>query len=199
MDTKQKIFYEAVNLFSKEGYKGVSMRKIAKEVGIKESSIYNHYKNKEEILTSLFDYFSETLTVYKYNEEEIEKMLEYMSVEDFFKHLIMSFGKSLNSTHDAIARIIYSEQFRNERAKKLMLEKIIGEPASFINKALNIMKKKKLIRNIDTEVAADEYNYVLIALTFEYAHASSNGEDTTFIIKKMFSHVNFICESIKLK
>jgi AcrR family transcriptional regulator len=50
------------------------MREIAKEVGIKESSIYNHYKNKEEILSSLFDYLAEKLTSYRPNEEEIEML-----------------------------------------------------------------------------------------------------------------------------
>ncbi|MDD3224890.1 MAG: TetR/AcrR family transcriptional regulator [Clostridium sp.] len=196
--TKQEIFETSVKLFSKEGYNGVSMREIAKEVGIKESSIYNHYKNKEEILSSLFDYFAENLTAYRPNEEEIEKMLDYMSVEDVFKQLIISFGKSLNGTLDAIARIIYTEQFRNEKAKKLMLENMILEPSRFITKVLKVMSRKKLIKNINMELIADEYNYGLLALTFEYAHAVNNGEDTAPVIKKMFKHVSFICEYIKL-
>ncbi|WP_234117327.1 TetR/AcrR family transcriptional regulator [Clostridium hydrogenum] len=196
--TKQKIFETSVKLFSKEGYNGVSMRQIAKEVGIKESSIYNHYKNKEEILISLFDYFAENLTAHRPSEEEIEKMLSYMSVEDVFKQLIISFGRSLNGTLDDIARIIYTEQFRNEKAKKLMLENMISEPSRFIIKVLKIMYSKKMIKKIDMELIADEYNYGLLALTFEYAHAVNNGEDTALVIKKMFKHVSFICEYIKL-
>lgn len=195
--TKQKIFEAAANLFSKEGYNGVSMREIAKEVGIKESSIYNHYKNKEEILSSLFDYFSETLTIYRPGEEEIEKMLDYMSVEDVFKQLIIGFGKSLNGTLDTIARIVYTEQFRNEKAEKLMLENMLAEPSRFIANVLKIMHRKNLIRDVDFDLVADEYNYVLLAITFEYAHAVNNEEDTAPVIRKMFRHVSFICEYLK--
>lgn len=38
--TKDKIFDTALDLFSKKGYDSVSVRTIASEVGIKESSIY---------------------------------------------------------------------------------------------------------------------------------------------------------------
>ncbi|URZ08564.1 TetR/AcrR family transcriptional regulator [Clostridium felsineum] len=196
-NTKQNIFEEAAKLFAKDGYNGVSMRQIAREVGIKESSIYNHYKNKEEILSSLFDYFAETLTKYRPSEEEIEKMLNYMSVADVFKQLIIGLGKTLNGTLDTIARIIYTEQFRNEKAKKIMLDNLIKEPSEFAAKVLRIMLRKKLIREIDIELIAREYNYALLAITFEYAHAVSTGQDTSPIIKKMFEHVEFICNVIK--
>ena len=50
MNNKEKIFEKSIALFSEYGYDGVSIRKIASAVGIKESSIYNHYKSKESIL-----------------------------------------------------------------------------------------------------------------------------------------------------
>ena len=46
-NNKERIFDVSIDLFSEHGYDGVSIRQIAKEVGIKESSIYNHYKSKE--------------------------------------------------------------------------------------------------------------------------------------------------------
>ena len=48
-NTKAKILKVSTTLFSELGYKGASVRKIAAAVGIRESAIYNHYKNKEEI------------------------------------------------------------------------------------------------------------------------------------------------------
>ena len=61
-NTKEKIFDASIDLFSQYGYTGVSIRQIAKEVGIKESSIYNHYKSKESILESILTYYiNETL------------------------------------------------------------------------------------------------------------------------------------------
>lgn len=53
MDTKQKILYAALDLFSQRGYDAVSVRDIARAVGIKESSLYNHYENKRDIYASI--------------------------------------------------------------------------------------------------------------------------------------------------
>ena len=61
-NTKEKIFDVSIDLFSQDGYDGVSIRQIAKEVGIKESSIYNHYQRKESILESILsNYINEMI------------------------------------------------------------------------------------------------------------------------------------------
>ena len=57
MSNKERIFDKSINLFSEFGYDRVSIRQMAKEVGIKESSIYNHYKSKESILDEILDYY----------------------------------------------------------------------------------------------------------------------------------------------
>ena len=51
--TKQKILIEAVKLFSKEGYKAVSVEQIAEAVGIKAPSLYKHYKSKRDIFNHI--------------------------------------------------------------------------------------------------------------------------------------------------
>ena len=53
MNTKEKILSVALTLFSTKGYKAVSVRHIASDVGIKASSLYNHFENKQEILDEL--------------------------------------------------------------------------------------------------------------------------------------------------
>ena len=40
MTTKERIVQEALNLFSIKGFKGTSVKNIADEVGIKDSSLY---------------------------------------------------------------------------------------------------------------------------------------------------------------
>lgn len=55
MDTKEKILWEALCLFSERGYSAVSVRDIAAAVGIRESSLYNHFPNKRAIFDSIVD------------------------------------------------------------------------------------------------------------------------------------------------
>lgn len=100
------IIKKAIELFSKKGCNGVSMREIAKGVGIRESSIYNHYKSKDEIIDSIFDYFAGSIKNYRPSELELNEMMDFMSPEDLFKHLVISYGRSLNGKLDSIARII---------------------------------------------------------------------------------------------
>lgn len=49
MDTKEKILFNALEMFSQTGYNTVSIRDIAEAMDIKESSIYYHFKNKQDV------------------------------------------------------------------------------------------------------------------------------------------------------
>lgn len=53
MTTKEKIADEALTLFSAKGYKGTSVKNIADAVGIKDSSLYKHFKSKKDIFYSI--------------------------------------------------------------------------------------------------------------------------------------------------
>ncbi len=53
MTTRERIWREALSLFSVKGFEAVSVRDIAGAVGIKESSLYNHYKNKQDIFDTI--------------------------------------------------------------------------------------------------------------------------------------------------
>lgn len=56
MGTREKILEEALTLFSQKGYNGVSVREIAGAIGIKESSLYNHFANKQEIFDQTVEF-----------------------------------------------------------------------------------------------------------------------------------------------
>lgn len=56
MTTKEKIVEAALELFSLRGYDGVSVRDIARAVGIRESSLYNHFESKRAIFDGIVDF-----------------------------------------------------------------------------------------------------------------------------------------------
>ena len=53
--SSQKIKDIAIALFCERGYEGASLADIAELVGIKKSSIYNHYKNKDDLFLHIFE------------------------------------------------------------------------------------------------------------------------------------------------
>lgn len=54
-DTKQKIIDKALELFAAHGYDAVSVGEIAKAVGIKAPSLYNHYPSKQAIFDAIVE------------------------------------------------------------------------------------------------------------------------------------------------
>jgi AcrR family transcriptional regulator len=59
--TKDKILITAARMFSERGYDKVTTREIAKAIGINSASIYHHFSSKDEILKSLYKYYSEQI------------------------------------------------------------------------------------------------------------------------------------------
>lgn len=53
--TQQRILREAAALFAVNGYHGTSTRDIAREVGIRQPSLFHHFASKQEIADRLFE------------------------------------------------------------------------------------------------------------------------------------------------
>ena len=64
MTTKEKILETALDLFSRHGYGGVSVRDIAGTVGIRESSLYNHFENKRAVFDAIVDFCVQQSEIY---------------------------------------------------------------------------------------------------------------------------------------
>ena len=54
-DTKQRILEKSLELFSTKGYDAVSVGEIAKAVGIKAPSLYNHFPSKQAIFGAILE------------------------------------------------------------------------------------------------------------------------------------------------
>lgn len=55
MTTKERILIESMKLFSVSGFDSVSIRTIADAVGVGNSALYKHYKNKQEIFDAIVE------------------------------------------------------------------------------------------------------------------------------------------------
>lgn len=52
---RERILEVSLELFSRQGFAATSMRQIAGQVGIRASSLYNHFESKEAIYAALID------------------------------------------------------------------------------------------------------------------------------------------------
>ncbi|UXI02978.1 TetR/AcrR family transcriptional regulator [Photobacterium sp. TY1-4] len=81
---REKILDAAVDLMSMEGYKHVSMRKIAKQANVGDATIYNYFPNKESLL---YGYFADQV---KKSVEELQSIedIESYSLQEKIQLLI---------------------------------------------------------------------------------------------------------------
>lgn len=82
---KDEIIQTSAILFKKKGFSAVTMRDIAKAMGIKAASLYNHIKSKQEILSeiiiSLAEQFTEQMKIIKNsNDSSIDKLKQIVTL-----------------------------------------------------------------------------------------------------------------------
>ncbi|WP_206663555.1 TetR/AcrR family transcriptional regulator [Sporolactobacillus shoreae] len=176
MSTKQDIFDCALALFSEKGYNGVSMRDIAQKVGIKGSSIYNHYQGKKAIMDDICQTFVNTLAFSRPPLAEIEKKMETMTAGEVIKSLIIAYGTRINEKWTQMARVIFSEHFYNDAAGKIFLEELINNNVSYYVSILAEMKRKGKIKEIDKLLVATLFNNEQVMLSMQYAHCRTSEE-----------------------
>jgi len=195
--TKEKIFDVSIDLFSQKGFDGVSVREIAREVGIRESSIYNHYKSKDEIMDSIFQYFKEELMKMRPPEARNMGEMDKITPEIFRQRANLTLDLFKNSKMGKIFIIISSEQFRDERAKIIVLKFLIQEPYSFSKKVLEFMVDKGIIGRIDPSIKAMEFQYSIFSLFLEYLLLKSDGSDTSKTERMIEKHLDYFVNTLK--
>lgn len=174
--TKDKIFDSALFLFSEKGYDGVSIRDIARAVGIKESSIYNHYQGKRTILDDICSQFIKTLSVSRPSLAEIEEMLKTSRPHEIFLYLIVSYGQRINPKLSLMAKIVFSEQFHDEEVHDIFEEEIIQKNVEYYESVLSLMERNNLIKPCDKNILANVFNNEQIMLTFQFSTSKSDEE-----------------------
>ena len=203
MSNKEKIFDKSINLFSEFGYDRVSIRQIAKEVGIKESSIYNHYKSKESILDEILDYY-----IYEMTKEEIplSKAGENLDVSfDYFYRagLDLYTSKLGESRMMKITRIILIESYHNEKIKEFVRTSIIKYAIEGWVELFELMKEKNLIRKDcnSTQLAQSFYYYGLFLLIehFIINYPEDDDEFLKSLGSKSENHMSLLFDSVKVE
>jgi len=93
-ETKNKILQVAEELFSEKGFDATSVDKIAKGAGVNKALIYYYFKNKNDIIVSLFTNIVRELAEHiESSFETIEKYKPESNIEEKIKEEIHFLGK----------------------------------------------------------------------------------------------------------
>ena len=200
-NTKEKIFEVSIDLFSQYGYDGVSIRQIAREVGIKESSIYNHYPSKESILDDILNYYIREMLKEEAPLMQSSQNLD-LGFDTFYRIGSERFISKLSEEKMMkITRIFLVESYHNEKINKFLKEAIIGYGVNGWIELFDLMKKKKVIKeDSNSKQLAESFYYYGLFLLYEHFIINYPEDDEKFIedfVKRTTDHMKTIYNSVK--
>ena len=132
-NTKQKILDKALELFSTQGYDSVSVGEIAKAVGIKAPSLYNHFPSKQAIFEAIVEstaaqYEADTdkINIHVQNAKQDISVFTGITADALYEKVRQIFEYSLHN--DAISRfrrMMTIEQFRSPELAALYSKRYV--------------------------------------------------------------------------
>ena len=130
--TKEKILFTAIRLFAGEGYENVAMRDIAKAVGIKAASIYNHFPSKADILKSGYAFYVQQRRMAAPSLESLLRMAETEPVMDVLMQMDFRYPPELVDTLDHILVIGTHRASLDEDSRRFIREQFFDFPKSLL-------------------------------------------------------------------
>ena len=138
-DTRKRIIEKALELFSTRGYDAVSVGEIAKSVGIKAPSLYNHFPGKQAIFDAIVE---ETALQYQRDTDQIDIHVQDVAqdipvfteiTEDaLFEKVRQIFEYSLhNETVSRFRRMMTIEQFRSPELSALYSRRYVERMVAY--------------------------------------------------------------------
>ncbi|MGN0144893.1 MAG: TetR/AcrR family transcriptional regulator [Clostridium sp.] len=164
MNTKEKILNSALDLFAENGYHAVTVRDIAAKVGIKASSLYNHFESKQNILDELIKinirYISNLKkTLCSQNTFVLKKNSNVDSFDIYFLDNSLKIIKLYFKDHKILKfrKLLSIEQCRNSTIASLYQEIFINSILEYESKFFKYLINENILLNKDPYILALEF------------------------------------------
>lgn len=207
MKTRDKIIYEALSLVSVHGYDAASIREIASAVGIKENSIYKHFKNKRDILNKIID---ETLKRYndilersKLSQSEranVSGLYDKLTDEAFLDICTDIFLFYLKDDYiSKLRRLLTIEQYGNkeigELFKYIFIDRVLETQRQVLQKLID---SGRFIDG-DAHTMALHFYFPVFLLLYKYDNCPESEGEAIMALKNMQINAILFIEKILLK
>ena len=162
-DTKDRILDEALIRFVQNGYEGTNLRDLAAGMGLSKSALYSHYESKEAIWNALLDkmeaYYGERFG----SRDNIPEIPE--NVEEFYTLVMRMAEFTIHDERIVLTRkLLLTEQFHDERVKKLATEHFMNGTKVIWQKLFEKMAEAGLLKTDDPDMLAFVFTAPITAL-----------------------------------
>ena len=196
--TKDKILKHALKLFSSKGYKATTVRDIAGAIGIKQSALYNHFKNKDEILENLISNLTSSAIVTIFDDKESQELHKQgksllMSIATTFKLI------SFDGQNEALFKLLMQEIYRNERIREIYNEYFYQENVKKLSGFFFAMMQDEMIKSSDPLLLANEFFAPLFFYQMQVSLLKLDKKSTSSVVSLFEKHVDHFWDNIKIE
>ncbi len=196
--TKEKILKHALKLFSIKGYKATTVRDIAGSIGIKQSALYNHFRNKDEILETLISNLTSSAIVTLFDNKESQELHKQgksllMSIAATFKLI------SFDGQNEALFKLLMQEIYRNERIREIYNEYFYQENVKKLSGLFFGMMQADMIKSSDPLLLANEFFSPLFFYQMQVSLLKLDKKSTSSVVSLFEKHVDYFWDNIKVE
>ena len=195
--TKDKILKTSLKLFSAKGYKSTTVRDIAGAIGIKQSALYNHFKNKDEILETLIGNLTSSAIVTIFDDKEAQGLHKQgksllMSIATTFKLI------GFDGQNEALLKMLMQEIYKNERIREIYNEHFYQENVKKLSGVFFSMMQEDMIKSSDPLLLANEFFSPLFFYQMQVSLLKLDKKSTSSVVSMFEKHVDYFWDNIKI-
>lgn len=195
--TKERIFEAAVNQFAEKGYSGTSIRDLAKEVGIKESSMYNHYNGKQAILQAILEYHLQGFHDSLAQGADMESFMDrFDDAVSFWFAGAEAMTAHLPEYNETISNVLVNEMFINTDIRTHVLKNQFEVQKKLIEALLYSMHQRGWVKNIDIPKTAAQYVYLLYGMDIQHRLQRMEGVAEEVLRDELFEQLKLFISNI---
>ena len=195
--TKKQIFDNAIDLFAAKGIDAVSIQDIAQATGIRQSTIYNHFKSKQDILNAIYKYYCDCFRRDRPRLENLDPIIRNGSFLDIIQSTRYEFASERLPQIAKLNKIIYQRVPVDENASKVVSSLVIEEGRQFVEAVLERAAELGRFGQLDIPVIAELVNSMAIYALFNWLvdQSPENAKKVNEKDKSLFKYMAELIET----
>jgi AcrR family transcriptional regulator len=145
----EQIVRKATDLFSRDGYRKVTVKKLAGACGVTEAALYRHFGSKEEIYSAVLENVEERLA----NDQFFESLQEETDIEKLLMALANHILICYRENSDICRLLLYSALEGHEKAS-YVFDFVRGKYLKFLIRSLDRLYAAGEIVKKNNEITA---------------------------------------------
>lgn len=155
--TKWQIFCCSIHYFAEYDYSSMSMRHLAGEVGIRASSIYNHFASKEDILLTMYEYMRHFMNIFEPNLDDLLADVDSLPPRAVFNKTFYRYPPPMQQLMSKMILICSKLMRSDSRADEILTRFLIGNTKHYCEALLKKMVACNRIKPLNINAFAELY------------------------------------------